>query len=310
VSLKKDNTKALDLFLARNCEQDIQLAYKIWTSLVAKRYPDALVWLSLYYRHSILVKKNKQKEMLLIRAAAGMGSTYAKAICYSEGIGCEKNSIKAFTLYQECAINGDCRAICSLGFIFDVGDGVPEDKIMAVKLYIQSANLGYFVAMCNLGYCYLNGIGVPENATTAYAYYKIAADRGDSRALCSLGYCLENGKGVPKNIYSAVKYYTMAANVGSEHAYYNLAVIYTHGRDGIPRDPCLAAKYMKLAADASNNADAQYFIAFFYLHGHGINKNVDQAIYYYKLSVSQAYRYSQNELGECYLKGVGVEKKK
>ena len=51
-----------------------------------------------------------------------------------------------------------------------------------------------------------------------------------------------------------------------------------------------------------------WLIGFFYEYEILIGKNLNQVVYWYKLSAEKSYTFAQNSLGDCYQHGIGVEK--
>jgi len=68
---------------------------------------------------------------------------------------------------------------------------------------------------------------------------------------------LSEGVGVAKNLGEAVRLYTLSADKGHSGAQNNLAGLYHHGAEGVPRDDAKAAHYFILAAD-QGMAGAQF----------------------------------------------------
>ena len=66
--------------------------------------------------------------------------------------------------------------------------------------------------------------------------------------------------------------------------------------------------YKLFMKSAHDGMIAKFNIAYMYETGLGIKKNMQNAIYFYKLSANDGYDVAQNNLGNAYLKGLGVEK--
>ena len=64
---------------------------------------------------------------------------------------------------------------------------------------------------------------------------------------------------------------------------------------GIESEPVLMNELYQQAADLGNCV-AQYNLANMYFHGKGINKDMEQASYWYKKSAKQGFDKAQNKL--------------
>ena len=83
----------------------------------------------------------------LSNTAISQGNTEAmclKAYCYEQGLGCQKNSIKAFQLVQRASEWGDPEAMYLYASYLEHGVdlGIAPAPEQAIKLYRRSANLG------------------------------------------------------------------------------------------------------------------------------------------------------------------------
>ena len=93
-----------------------------------------------------------------------------------------KNYDDAFGAFEEQAMTGDVKAMCNLGYCYEVGLGIDRDCEEAVKWYKKAANGGNARAQYNLGICYDAGIGVDRDPDKAYDLISSAARDGDPLA--------------------------------------------------------------------------------------------------------------------------------
>ena len=77
--------------------------------------------------------------------------------------------------------------------------------------YRKAADQGDAKAQCNLGLMYNNGQGVPKSYKKPLVWYRKAADQKHAKAQFNLGAMYENGQGAPKSIAGALSWYRMAA---------------------------------------------------------------------------------------------------
>ena len=74
------------------------------------------------------------------------------------------------------------------------------------------------------------------------------AKKGDSSACNFVGYLFEAGKGVKQDSVKAEKWFLYCAKTNPKAAY-NLGVMYSDGRAGVPQDKARAIQYLKMAWD-------------------------------------------------------------
>ncbi|RIB14591.1 hypothetical protein C2G38_2194674 [Gigaspora rosea] len=96
--------------------------------------------------------------------------------CYQNGIGTDKNNIKAFECYLKSARGGNSRGQCNVGFCYKNGIGTAKNekkhlngnykrRKKAFEWYLKLAEGGYPNGQYKLGLCYRNGIGTsPDQA--------------------------------------------------------------------------------------------------------------------------------------------------
>jgi TPR repeat protein len=54
------------------------------------------------------------------------------------------------------------------------------------------------------------------------------------------------------------------------------------------------------------NAEAQYNLGLNYFHGHGVSRDHEEAVKWYRKAAEQGHARAQDNLGSCYAKGEGV----
>ena len=94
------------------------------------------------------------------------------------------------------------------------------------------------------------------------------------------------------------------AEQGNAEAQYSLGVCYRCG-DGVEKNLEEAIKWYKKAAE-QGYAKAQYNLAVCYDSEYGVEKNVEEAVKWYRKSAEQGYARAQHNLGICYYNGDGV----
>lgn len=90
-------------------------------------------------------------------------SQYFLGHLYQEGLGIQKNIIKARSWYKKAALQGNVQAQLQFGLLA-LEDYDPE----GIKWLEQAANKGNLEAEINLGILYANGIGVRQDQGEAF----------------------------------------------------------------------------------------------------------------------------------------------
>lgn len=153
-----------------------------------------------------------------------------------------------------------------------------ENYVEAVKWYRLAAEQGYSLVQYALGHCYDSGHGVKENDSEAVKWYTLAAEQGYDVAQRVLGYCYKYGSGVKKDKAEAIKWATRAAEQGNSIAQSDLAHYYYVNRNYVK-----AVKWFRLAAEQDSDF-AQYYLGLCYEKGRGVDKNIEEAVKWYKLA--------------------------
>jgi len=147
----------------------------------------------------------------------------------------------------------------------------------------------------NEGIAVLHGTG-SKKIDKGYATVCIveARDRGSDVAR---GMCLLNGWNCEKNLSEAISYFRKAASIGNVHGVHGLAVCLLPGEENLLEDPKEAIRLLRIAAE-KNHSRAQCELGHCYRHGIGVEANIKQAVFYYRLSAT-----SGDSRGLCCLGG-------
>ncbi len=111
---------------------------------------------------------------------------YNVGVCFSSGLGVEKDSTKALDWWRKSAAQGNAPAMYNLGYSYVNAVGVQADLALGVSWYRKSAELGHVPAMCNLGICYDEGVGVAPDFKEAIKWLGKAVAKGDKAAVLHL----------------------------------------------------------------------------------------------------------------------------
>ncbi|KAI8849634.1 hypothetical protein BC829DRAFT_416679 [Chytridium lagenaria] len=145
---------------------------------------------------------------------------------------------------------------------------------------------------------------------------KMASDKNIPKAMTMYGYCLEKGFGVSKSPGAAFELYKRAVELGEPGAMNNIGHCYEHGI-GCEKDLDMAFTITKFEKDTTQTAElfmkgmaegdmnAGVNLGISLLHGHGVEKDVPEAVNILKKYAGNNAK-AQNVLGDCYLRGIGV----
>ena len=102
------------------------------------------------------------------------------------------------------------------------------------------------------------------------------------------------------------QHYQVGAEQGQAIAQFNLGLCYHEGR-GVEKDLSEAVKWFRKAAE-QNDAKAQYNLGVCYDKGRGVEKDGTEAVKWFCKAAELGLADAQFNLGNCYYAGDGVEK--
>eukprot|EP01091_Cochliopodium_minus_P018686 TRINITY_DN764_c0_g1_i2.p1 TRINITY_DN764_c0_g1~~TRINITY_DN764_c0_g1_i2.p1 ORF type:complete len:318 (+),score=109.33 TRINITY_DN764_c0_g1_i2:88-1041(+) len=120
--------------------------------------------------------KNQTKEEFYV-------AHHMASYLYGEGIGVEKDVMKAFELCKKAAEGGCIAAINNLAISYQYGDGCEENIKMSINLYEKAHRMGHNASSFNLGLMYHHGRSVKIDKEKAIFYFEEAAMRGFTKAI-------------------------------------------------------------------------------------------------------------------------------
>ena len=167
-----------------------------------------------FYCVAVLCGKEKAAAEKWFRKAAEQGHVAARAMCFSEGYGVERDIAKAVELASQAAETGDAWSQLCLGIHY-----AASDSKQSLHWFRKAAERGNGWAQVCLGMAYLGIIsGVPENPEQGADWVKKAAEQGNAMGQMLLGRCHAKGVGVPQDREKAVYWLRKAAEQGLEPA--------------------------------------------------------------------------------------------
>ncbi len=246
---------------------------------------------------------------------------------YYKGFGVEKDYNRARGYYERAAEFNNPDALYNLGEFYWHGYSVVKDYCKAKEYYEKAAALNHPDALYSLGNLYCRD----NNYAMAIDYYERAAALNHPDALYSLGKVYEFGRGVPVNNAKSTEYYEKAAELNQMNALLTLGdKLSDFNHEDDPRvsleKSVRAREYFEKAVQLNNNDDSSIFkikdsyytyflrallnLGQYYLRGIGVEHDYIKARKYFeriiKLNVGNIGAASR-ELGIIYLDGLGVD---
>ncbi len=146
------------------------------------------------------------------------------AICYSIGMGVDKDDELAVFWWRKAAEQGEATAQSLLGLKYQEGRGVAKDYEKAAFWWRKAAEQGMPQAQRSLADAYMEGLGVEKDMTKATFWWRKAALQGHVMAQFNLGLSYATGRGVAKDEIEAYAYWNLAG-ITNEDARHNLSIL-------------------------------------------------------------------------------------
>lgn len=163
-----------------------------------------------------------------------------------------------------------------------------ELKKYELRASLEKAEAGDLQGMYDfLSYMYQTGMEVEANDNDIkermVRYARNLMDANEPSGYYYMATFLEGGDIVPKDTEKAIELYIKAAEIGAEFCYDYAGCLYYEG-DGIEKD---YARAFELFAKRENEhqPEAMYVLGDMYRLGLGTEKNCDQAVVHYMLSI-------------------------
>jgi len=158
---------------------------------------------------------------------------------------------KAFSLYSECANEGNAKAINAVGVLKQHGWGTEKDEKGSIEWFEKAYSLGYEKAGYNLVQVYICGLGTDVCFEKALPYLRSMANQGNVWANAKLGYFYYKGLAVEQSYENAIKYFLIGAEGNDRNALYFLGLCYLNGY-GVERDNVKAQYYLQKSENFGN----------------------------------------------------------
>ena len=257
------------------------------------------------------VTGEKQKTAMLKNKPAMMAHGL-KQIGEGKKLYNEQEYKEAFEKFQEAAALGYPEAMFYTGVCYTNGEGVEKDSVKAFQMFRAAANGKHIAAMHNLANCYMHGIGTKANNALALKMYLKAADNGYKRSMSMLAKSYEEGVLTEKDDAKAIEWYKKAAEKEEPYAMYKVARMHEHddsvaGKKGKALRESEAIKLFTRAAEL-HNTQAQMKLAECYGNGRYVKKSKKKRFEWLHHAANNGLMEAQELVAECFEKGRGTEK--
>ena len=229
---------------------------------------------------------------------------YQLGMVYDAGIEDAEDTIKEGGWYLK-VLDPENAAIVQGAFKAIKENEIKQDKDAAIMWFRKAAKQDLLVAQVALGVACAEKTSEEANkkmAEESYRWFMKAAKHNDPVAFNGLGILLMNGVGVSGDLGKAKEWLKKGADIGYAPAQFNLGQWYVlgpgeaaskiyaldliNGVKALPEkkesaDYTKAFKWIRLAADQGYE-DAQMHLVMFYLDGLGVEKDVEQAVFFAK----------------------------
>ncbi len=224
--------------------------------------------------------------------AAKQGHAWALANLgwmYESGTGVASDHSKAADAYRAAAEKGLPEAMVWFGQMLEQGRGVEENPSAAFEWYSRAAEAGDANGQYNVALCYQFGKGVEKDENIAFTWYEKAGEQQHVDALYNLGWLYSQGRGVAKDTRRAKELFTIAAGSSDEADELIIeAMDYDQGRGGVNKDPAKSHS-LYLQAARKGSVTAMFTVGVNYEYGHGVAKNWEEALYWYKKAAAKGH---------------------
>ena len=183
------------------------------------------------------------------------------------------------------------------------GEGVPRDEARGLELLRKSADGGYSAAQYLLGQRYLYGLGVPRDRSRALTNLREAAADGDYRARVLLKIIEKGSRNEKKDGEAIVAAIKQKALAKDPEAQYTLAFMYLVG-DGVPKNVTEEIRWYR--ASSGRNARAAFMLSLMYQSGEGVPRKPSEAFRLMRFAAERDLPRAQYYLGSFYYQGTGT----
>jgi TPR repeat protein len=271
---------------------------------------DALVALGFYYEHgdsNLGYPKKPEKALELYLLAAEKGSVMGEfnvGVMFHKGIGTKVDLEKAIDYYTRAAKKQDKDAIKELGHLYRK----LKDYTKALEYFQQGVDLKISDCYIDLSGMYYNGLGVEADSQKGFEIVRKIPSH-TPLSLHNMAVFLIQGKcsGGKEEEWNKVEEYLLNSSPEDPHHTSHpvlLGSLYFSDRQRyINPDYTKAFKFLTLAVEKYDSADAHSLLGQMYYFGHGIEESRNKAFEHYLKATGKGQNTAWNHLGVCYMDG-------
>lgn len=207
----------------------------------------------------------------------------------------------------EAASKGNVLASAYVGVSYHYGIDVGEDEHpqglernpeLAVKYLTMAAEKGYLKSQIDLGLIYLDADSPVADIDKALEWITLTAKKGDAFSQYVIGHYFYSGDYLPLDEVKGYHWLLESASNGCERAMVELGMIYKERASELLEqedftesnkknsydNAMLSFKWLKEAADLGEE-EAMFYVGVYYYSGFGVEKDLDNALYYLNLAI-------------------------
>lgn len=190
-------------------------------------------------------------------------------------------------------------SLCSLGIVYHRGNRIKGKQHEGFEMIMRAAGKEYIPALR-----YLMNIQ-PDKA---FPIIKRMSEREDAEGevFYMLSQYYREGVVVEKNIEEFVNLLNKSAEKKYAGAYYDLGILYEHGKFGVTRDISKAVRYHELGAE-SGDVDSMVNLAFILERSNEYPNDYKRAFELYSKAAEKDSGKAYCNLGTCYKRGIGTD---
>lgn len=174
------------------------------------------------FKDAMIAYENREFEKAaeIFQTLADAGNLMAKlnlGRMYQMGRGVPASGLKAVSLYEEVAKEGDLEALVALAGLYQYGEpDVPQDTEKALQYYLKAAGQGSEEAQIEIGRMYQDGSGsLQADRAEADKWLYMAAQQGGEEGLSEYADWIDKRKGSERNAVEVYVYTALAVQKGA-----------------------------------------------------------------------------------------------
>jgi TPR repeat protein len=239
-------------------------------------------WKSCHKMMSCIVRRVASKHVASVRDET---AKEAEELCASG------QCAAALPLLQKAIYLGHLPSRALLAhMMLDGREGVYEDRDKAFELAEEGTRLGCHHCQGVMAYCYWKGCVIQQDSVRSLELARESSEKGSRYGQYVLGVLNEFGKGgVAQDKVKAVALYRLAAAQNLDSAQISLSDTFQYL--GVTKDSAELLRWNQLAA-AQGHPEALFNVARCHEYGHGVRRNRDEAICWFRRAQAAGHNYA------------------